>query len=100
MGAAEYATGAQAYAITVTNADTEYSLALPAGTRAIRVQARGAVVTRVAFESGKVATPTDPYHTIKSGDKLEKSQLFTGATLYVACPSGSQVIEVLAFVSA
>jgi len=53
--------------VTVTPADTEVSRVLPKGTKYFSVQCRTAFDMRIAFRTGRVATPTAPYETIKSG---------------------------------
>lgn len=84
------------YTITVTSQDTEYSQAITGQVKAIRVQCRDATDIRVAFQTGKVATPTDPYHTVKSGTVLYMDRLFwNNPTIYVAAGSGSKKVEVL-----
>ena len=85
------------YNITTTNANTEYSQALPVGTKKLQIQNRGFNDTRYAYAAGKVATPTAPYLTLKSGDAyFEDNLALTGVTLYVASTAGS-VVEVLAW---
>lgn len=52
---------------TLTSADTEYSRQLPPGTKNFSLQCRTAFDVRFAFATGRVATPTAPYMTVKSG---------------------------------
>lgn len=86
------------YNVALTTQNTEYSQALPADVRRIRFQARGSVDIRYAFETGKVATPTAPYMTLKSGQVYDWTALegqFLGTiTLYFAAGSNTQVAEV------
>jgi len=83
------------YNVTMTNADTEYSQALPSSTRKIRFQCRTANDIRFAWATGKVATPTEPYFTLKSGAVYTESDLdLTGKTLYLACAAGAKVVEI------
>jgi len=51
------------YNVTMTNANQEYSQVLPAGTRKFRIKERLGLDFRLAFVTGKVATPTAPYYT-------------------------------------
>lgn len=87
------------YAITCTLADTEYSQALPASTRALIFNARNpAHAIRYAFATGKVALPTDPYHTLLAGYVYDKENLKLAATtLYVASSTAGAVAEVEAW---
>ena len=81
------------YNITLTLADTEYSQALPAGTRSIRFMARTAAAVRFAFVTGKVATPTAPYMTLPASSGYAQEHIYTGATLYFASASAGTVVE-------
>ena len=86
------------YTITITNADTEYSQALPENTKALEFKCRTAVATRFAFETGKVATPTDPYMTLPANATYFKDDLvMSSTTLYVAAASGTLKVEVIAW---
>jgi hypothetical protein len=55
------------YNVTLTNANTEYSQALPANCRKFEFQARTEATVRLAFVTGKVAASTAPYMTLKAG---------------------------------
>lgn len=92
--------------LTLTTGNTEYSLNLSPGCRAFTVQCRTAADVRMAFVTGKVASPTDPYYTIKSGTvytsppnfatKLGTTSGQTGQatqTIYFANSAGSVVVE-------
>lgn len=52
--------------LTLTNANTEYSVDVPADARWISFQNRQNNDIRFAFATGKVAGSTDPYATLKS----------------------------------
>ena len=92
------ATGVTLYTVTLTNADTEYSQALPAGTKAFAFRCRSAVDVRFAFETGKVATPTDPYRTLPSGQEYYKEAVnLTGKILYLASSTAGVVVEIEAW---
>lgn len=85
--------------VTLTDADTEYSLVLTGSCKHFSLQCRTAFAVRFAFVTGQVATPTEPYATVKSGgafsspDKFE-SQL-GGLTLYLASSQAAVVVEVV-----
>lgn len=89
------------YNVTLTSADTEYSQALSADMRYFSVQCRTAFDVRYAFVTGKVATPTAPYATIKSGNwynSPEKLQLdIDGETIYLASAEAGVIVEIVAW---
>jgi len=92
------ATTPNEYNVTLTNADTEYSQALPAGTKALEFWARESVDIRFAFTSGKVATPTAPYFTLKAGTTYYKESLnLSGKTLYLASSTAGTNVEIIAW---
>lgn len=84
--------------ITMASANTEYSTALPANTVAMTFQCRGDYDIRFSYQTGKVASPTAPYMTLKAGMIYYETNLdLTSKTLYVACPTAAQVVEVIAY---
>ena len=82
------------YNLTLTSADTEYVQALPANTRALQFQCRTAYDIRYAFETGKVATPTSPYSTLKNPSVWYKENILTSGSLYLASSQASVVVEI------
>lgn len=82
--------------ITLTIADTEYSLAIPAHTTRILIQARTAAAIRTAWETGKVAGSVAPYMTVKQNTSYTNNPLDTAAslTLYLASSTAGTVVEV------
>ncbi len=86
------------YNITCTLADTEYSQALPPNCRSLAMQARTAVDVRVAFVTGKVATPVAPYLLLRAGQQLviDNLHLPDGAAVYVGTASSGTVVEIVA----
>ncbi len=93
-----YSAKAVDYEIEIDDANTQYALELPEEVKAIEFQARGAVAILHSFEEGAVdgSSPPGPYQTLKSGGVYKKDHLYISGhrTLYVACASGSQVVEV------
>lgn len=88
---------------TLTDADTEYELTVPIGTKHFSTQCRTSAAVRFAFETGKVATPTAPYATIKadgsytSPEKLGWSWSSANdpdGTIYLSSSSAGVVVEV------
>ncbi len=91
-------TTATHYNITLTNANTEYSQALPANCRAFQFQCRTAYDVRYAFVTGKVATPTEPYFTLKAGAIYFKENVkLASVTLYLASATAGVVVEIEAW---
>lgn len=87
------------YNKTLTLADTEYSQAIPASIKQITIQARTAADIRIAFVTGKVATPTAPYLTLKAGAVYSVSGLDIGnaTTVYLASSTAGTVVEIEVF---
>jgi hypothetical protein len=85
--------------VTLVAADTEYSVELPLGCKYFSLQCRTAVDARFAFESGRVATPTPPYITLKSGQSYSPPEKFSGRpTVYLGTASAAApVMELLAW---
>jgi hypothetical protein len=85
------------YNVTMTNADTEYSQALPANTKKFLIHTRDESSFRFAFVTGKVATPTAPWLTILAGSRYFEDMVYTSATLYFASAVAGKIIEVVAW---
>ena len=84
------------YNVTLTNANTEYSQELPPNARALAVQPRTAVDVRMAFVTGKVATPTAPYFTMKTGNAFSLQELQADSTtVYLASATAGTVVEII-----
>lgn len=94
------ATAPTIYNVTLTLADTEYSQALAADSHMFDVQCRTNVDVRFAFETGKVATPTAPYATLKGGAPFTSQWIPQSAgapTLYLASSTAGTVVEVIVY---
>lgn len=86
------------YAVTMVNLDTEYSQALPANCKRFIVKTRDGTAFRLAFVTGKVAAPTDPYTTIPTSVSYDESNLLALAqTLYFACAVAGKIVEIIAW---
>jgi len=82
------------YNITMTSADTEYEQEIPGGARRLEFQCQGAFAIRYAFVTGKVATPTAPYKTLKAnGIEMIDGLFLSGIILYLASSEAAQVVE-------
>jgi hypothetical protein len=80
---------------TLTNADTEYDQALPADTKKFTMQCRTTYDVRFAFETGKVATPTAPYATMKASNPYTEENLEASITIYLASAQAGVVVEIV-----
>jgi hypothetical protein len=65
--------------VTLTSADTEYSHKFAVAMKYFSAQCRTAFDCRYAFATGRVATPTAPYATIKSGQWYNSPEKFSAA---------------------
>jgi hypothetical protein len=83
------------YNVTLTNANTEYSQALPANSVRLAFQCRTATDVRFAFVSGKVAGAVAPFLTLKAGCSYDSGEMFVGGlTLYLASGTGGVIMEI------
>ena len=87
------------YAVTLTVVDTEYSQALPANTKGIEFVSRSGYPVRYAFTTGKVATPTGVYFTLKSNCAYESPATLnlSSKTIYFASDNAGDVVELIAW---
>ena len=94
------------YNLTLTSADTEYSQALPTGTKYASIQCRTAYDMRFAFETttADVGASTAPYATIKAGQSYslpEKAGFSWNtdesavATIYLASSEAGVIAEIV-----
>lgn len=85
------------YNVLVGTANTEFSQALPASTRAVKVQVRDpgiAANLQYAFTVGESGTD---YFTVKPGNKEEINSVdFTGTTIYFQVSKANVTVEILA----
>ena len=82
------------YAVAMTSADTEYSQALT-DVKKFRIHTRDFTEFRLAYETGKVATPTDPYETVPAGsEKYEDNLDIANLTLYFASAVTGKTAEI------
>ena len=84
----------------VTSADTEYSMTMPVGTKQFSLQVRDGDAAdgfRVAFDTGKVASPVEPYMGLNAGEQYyeENINLQSATIIYFAHSVGSVVVELL-----
>jgi hypothetical protein len=89
------------YNVTMTNANTEYSQVLPDNCKAFAVSVQGAASTdnfRLAFVTGKVATPTAPYLKYPGDAEYGKEGVnLVGKTVYAACSAAGKVLQIEAW---
>lgn len=80
--------------IELTDADTEYSVVLPSSARQFRFRCREASVLRYAYETGKVATETNPYLSLPANaDYQSDANDITGLTIYFASSDAGVTVE-------
>jgi len=97
LGALEATTPTE-YNITLTNANTEYSQALPANTRRLCFRCRTGVQVRYAWATGKVAGSTAPYQSLAAGAEYALDGVkLAAATLHFASATAGSVIELEAW---
>lgn len=85
--------------VTLTNADQEYSHSLAARTSRLSFQCRTGGVVRYAFVTGKVASPIEPYVTLKSGQAFNENDLesASGDKVYFASSTSGLVMEIMTY---
>jgi len=94
----EYSTTVSSTNVVLTNANTEYSHALPDNLQQLRCRARTAADVRFAWVTGKVASSVAPYSTLPAGMELSGDALsFTNKTLYFATATAGTVVEIEMF---
>jgi len=89
------------YNVPMTNANTEYSQALPANVKKFVVMIQeNDTAFRVAFVTGKVATPTAPYYALPSGASYNEDFVqgsIAALTVYFACGTAGKNIQIIAW---
>ena len=78
------------YNIPLTVANTEYSQVLPANIRKLTFRCRTPDVVRYAWATGKVATPTAPYQTLRASAEyaLDGIKVASGAIYFASATAG------------
>ena len=86
-------------------ADTEYSHQLAKYTKKFLVHTRDESAFRLAFVTGKVAAPTEPYFTILANTSYWEDHIDTyvvnaewDGTIYFASDNTDKVIEIIEWV--
>lgn len=87
---------------TMTTANEEYEIQLPARTKKLLVHMRTLDADfKIAFERGSIdgATPAREYFTVHMGDVYYEDELDLDPifSIFVACASAAKVIEVIAW---
>ena len=89
------------YNVTMTTKNTQYSQVLPSGTKRFAISVQGGADTdifRIAFVTGKVATPTAPYIQLPGNvEYYEDNVNLDETTVYIACVSDSKVAQIIAW---
>lgn len=88
--------------VTMTDADTQYSQALPANCKYVSIQTRDGTAVRIAFETGKVAASTAPFFTIRANSAYNVPESINpcltpgvALTVYAACAEAGKILELV-----
>jgi len=82
------------YTIVLDPVNQEFSLNIPADTRVLKMRARQSADVRFAFIQNKVATPLEPYHTLKSGVEYNLYDINPdNLTIYFATGTAGTIVE-------
>src|SRR3989304_4656063 len=89
----------------LVTANKQYTATIPAKTRRFFFQCRPKSTglqynIRYAFQANKVATPTNPYTTLISGQifDVDGFKLKSNATVYFATPGTNVIVEIAAWI--
>lgn len=83
------------YNVTMTNANTEYSLQLPETCYAFEIKCRGDYDIKLSFSSGQSGTT---YFTIPAGEVYWIINVaLANKTIYFQCPTAGQVAEIITY---
>jgi hypothetical protein len=87
------------YNVTLTITDQEYSQAFPHGTKKFTIKERTGQTFRLAYETGRVATSTEPYVSINANQIVWEDHVYlVDKTVYLAAPGVGRVIEIICWV--
>lgn len=80
--------------VIMTNADEEYEYTFPDDTKKLSLEiGAGGADFRVAWETGKVATPTQPYIAVPMDEKFARDNVnLVGKTIYFASNVSAQMM--------
>lgn len=85
--------------LALTVADTQYAYQLPKDARRFRVHLRDWATFRLAYEPGKVATPTVDYETIPASAEKYEDDITGSLYLYLASFVALKVAEIEVWVA-
>lgn len=85
--------------VTMTSADTEYSLELPSTTKSFTIVNNSAAAFRISNITGQVATPTGVYAAIPAGGSFYESDvnLRQAITVYAASSTAGTLLTFIYF---
>lgn len=82
--------------LSLAISDTEYEFLFPSAVENFSIQAHEAEDVRFAYQSGKVATPTNDYGLIKAGGSYyEPNVALSGITIYLATSAAPVTLEII-----
>jgi hypothetical protein len=76
-------------AVTMTSADTQYTLTIPAGTKQFTILNNSGAAFRLATTTGQVATPTGDYAAIPAGGSYFEANVDAKEAISVYCASST-----------
>lgn len=80
--------------LTLTEANTEYSVSLPQNTTHLTIQARGSGSVKICFSAGESGTN---YFSIKTNGCYYDQNIRANKTLFAQSPNAGEVLEVVAW---
>jgi len=83
------------YTVSMSVANRQYSLALPANTKSVEIQTTDGTAFRVSFDTGRVGpVARRPYWSVPINTSWDRDKLdLTGATIYFACSTANKTAE-------
>lgn len=94
-GSLGIASQGRVYNVAMTNADTEYSFAIPDGSKGYELKSRNGGLLKLAFASGQSGSV---YVEVPSGTSYDKGQLNTlGLALYFQSPQAAEVAQIIVY---
>ena len=84
------------YTVSMSVANRQYSLALPANTKSVEIQTTDGTAFRVSFDTGRVGPiARRPYWSVAANTEWERDKLrLTDTTLYFACSTAGRTAEI------
>lgn len=88
-------TNTSIYNVTITNANTEQSQALPSNTKQFLIRSRSNSNLRLAYASGET---TSQWLSIPGGSCYKDENYYTSQTLYFQSDQAGDIVEIVVFI--